>query len=125
MNSYGFHLKGSWKNMAISLLLILLPMALIVMQKETGSALVYTSLVLMLYREGMPGFILFLGISAVTYVVVGLRFSEDPALWGLVSMGDVLVGLLILGFRCHSLLRLLPSHGHPRCHEREPQRHLP
>ena len=24
MNSYGFHLKGSWKNMAISLLLILL-----------------------------------------------------------------------------------------------------
>ena len=98
MNSYGFRLQGSWKNMIISILLILLPMVLIVMQKETGSALVYTSLVLMLYREGLPGFILFLGISAVTYVVVGLRFSEDPAIWGLVTMGDVLVVLLILVF---------------------------
>jgi hypothetical protein len=37
-----------------------------------------------------------LGISAVTYVVVSLHFSEDLALWELVSMGDVLVGLLIV-----------------------------
>ncbi len=98
MGSYGFKLKGSWKNMTISVLLMLLPMALIVMQKETGSALVYISLCLMLYREGLPGFILFLGLSAVAIVVVGLRFSETPALGGLLTLGDVLVTIMILCF---------------------------
>lgn len=98
MSSYGFRLQGSWKNMTISILLMLMPTVLIVMQKETGSALVYTSLILMLYREGLPGFVLLLGISAVTYVVVGLRFANEPALWGLLSLGDVLVILLILLF---------------------------
>ena len=77
MSSYGFKLQGSWKNMAISIALMMLPMVLIVLQKETGSALVYFSLFLMLYREGMPGFILFAGISAAAYVVIGLRFDQD------------------------------------------------
>ena len=98
MSSYGFKLQGSWKNITISLIMMLLPMALIVMQKETGSALVYLSLFLMLYREGLPGFVLFLGIAAVTYLVVGLRFAEEPLFGGLLSLGDVLVALLILIF---------------------------
>ncbi len=59
-------------------LIILLPMGLIVMQKETGSALVYLSFFLMLYREGMSGSVLVAGISAVTYFVVGVRFAETP-----------------------------------------------
>ena len=98
MSSYGFRLEGSWRNLAISAALMLIPMALIVLQKETGSALVYFSLFLMLYREGMPGSFLFSGIAAVAYVVVGLRFSEQPALGGLVTMGDVYVALLIILF---------------------------
>ena len=57
--------------------LVLLPMLLIVMQRETGSALVYLAFFLMLYREGMPGSILFTGICAVVYFVVGIRFSQD------------------------------------------------
>ncbi len=98
MSSYGFRLEGSWRNFVISVALMMIPMALIVLQKETGSALVYFSLFLMLYREGMPGSILFAGIAAVAYVVVGLRFSEEPALGGLITMGDVYVTLLIILF---------------------------
>ena len=98
MGSYGFKLRDSWKNMFVSIFLMLLPMALIVMQKETGSALVYISLCLMLYREGLSGFILFLGLSAVAIVVVGLRFSETPAMGGLLTLGDILVGIMILLF---------------------------
>lgn len=59
---------------------VLLPMGLIVMQKETGSALVYLSFFLMFYREGMPGSFLFGGVAAVFYFVVGVRFSETPFL---------------------------------------------
>ena len=57
--------------------LILLPMVLIVLQKETGSALVYLAFFLMLYREGMPGAILFAGVCAVAFFVIGIRFSND------------------------------------------------
>lgn len=98
MSGYGFKFQGSWKNMLISSAIMMMPLVLIVMQKETGSALVYFSLVLMLYREGLPGFILFLGIAAVTYVVVGLRFSESEAIGSYVSWGDIYVVLLIIFF---------------------------
>lgn len=98
MSSYGFKLQGSWKNLGICMLLMLVPMALIVMQKETGSALVYLSLFLMLYREGMPGSILFLGLSAVAYVVVGLRFADEMVFDGTTSLGLLLVMTMIVVF---------------------------
>lgn len=75
MNAYSFHI-GRWKDMLMLVFLITLPMGLIILQKETGSALVYTAFFLMLYREGMPGAILFAGISAVVYFVVDIRFGE-------------------------------------------------
>ena len=57
--------------------IILLPMLLIVAQRETGSALVYLSFFIMFYREGMPGAILFTGVAMVAYFVVGIRFEEE------------------------------------------------
>ena len=98
MSPYGFKLQGSWKNMSIAIALMMLPMVLIVMQKETGSALVYFSLFLMLYREGMPGFVLFAGISAAAYVVIGLRFDQTLILAQSTSLGEVLVMLMIVAF---------------------------
>ena len=98
MSSYGFKLEGSWKNMAVCIALMLLPMVLIVLQKETGSALVYFSLFLMLYREGMPGSILFTGIAAVAYVVIGLRFADEMVFDGTTSLGLLLVMVMIVVF---------------------------
>jgi len=76
--------------------IVLIPMALIVMQRETGSALVYLSFFLMFYREGMPGSFLFVGVAAVFYFVVGIRFADTP-LFNLpeVSLGKsaVLLGI--------------------------------
>ena len=76
MNSYGFTMKKMEYSLP-TVGLILLPMVLIVLQKETGSALVYSAFFLMLYREGMPGAILFTGISAIVYFVVGIRYAEE------------------------------------------------
>lgn len=76
MNSYGFTIKNG-KNALILGLLILTPMLLIICQKETGSALVYLAFFLMLYREGMPGVVLFTGICTVLYFVVGIRFQTE------------------------------------------------
>ncbi len=76
--------------------LILLPMLLIVLQKETGSALVYSAFFLMLYREGMPGSILFAGICAVVYFVVGIRFSHDLMPDECTPIGEFVVLSLII-----------------------------
>ena len=69
-------------------------MALIMMQKETGSALVYASLIFMLYREGMTGLILFAGLCSIVYFVVGVKYSG--VLWGSTPVGEVLVLALIV-----------------------------
>lgn len=104
MSSYEFRLQGSWRNLFLCIALLLMPMVLIIMQKETGSALIYLSLFLMLYREGMPGSILFTGIAVVAYVVVGLRFSEVPLIGQWFSLGDALVLAMIVVFVAGLLL---------------------
>lgn len=75
VNSYSFNIKKSKCTIAL-VTFILLPMLLIVLQKETGSALVYLAFFLVLYREGMPGVVLFSGVCAVVYFVVGVRFDQ-------------------------------------------------
>lgn len=80
-------------------LIILLPMALIILQNETGSALVYASFFLMLYREGMSGSILAAGLSAVMYFVIGIRFADTPLpLLSAGSLGGTAVMYLITLF---------------------------
>lgn len=75
-SSYNFTLKGKPYNLLKSLLIIIIPICLILAQKETGSALVYLSLFFVLYREGMSGLILFAALCAITFFVVAVKFSE-------------------------------------------------
>lgn len=86
VSSFNFDLSR-WRDLCISAVLVLLPMVLIVMQKETGSALVYLAFFLMFYREGMVGSILFSGAAAVFYFVVGIRYAEVP-LWDIVQISS-------------------------------------
>lgn len=79
MSTQGFDIHR-WRDFISSLLVILLPMMFIVLQKETGSALVYLAFFLVFYREGMTGSVLFVGIAAVVYFVIGIRYA-DVMLW--------------------------------------------
>ncbi|MBO7050834.1 MAG: rod shape-determining protein RodA [Bacteroidaceae bacterium] len=51
------------------------PMLLIICQNETGSALVYLAFLLVLYREGMTGSVLFLGFCAILFFILEIKFS--------------------------------------------------
>jgi rod shape determining protein RodA len=51
-------------------------MVCILLQKETGSALVFLAFFLMFYREGMSGYVLLAGISAIAFFVLSLKFSD-------------------------------------------------
>ena len=84
-----------WKDFGIALTIILLPMLFIVLQRETGSALVYLSFFLMFYREGMPGSILFTAVAMVVYFVVGIRYQDVMMAAAPTSVGKFTVMLLI------------------------------
>jgi len=72
-----------------------LPMLFIVLQRETGSALVYLAFFLMFYREGMPGSVLFTGVAMVIYFVVGIRYADTMLLYTPTSVGKFVVLFLI------------------------------
>ena len=94
MSIYDFDIH-KWKHFGATLLIILLPMMFIVLQQETGSALVYFSFFLMFYREGMPGSILFTAVAMVVYFVVGIRFADVMLGFTPTSVGKFVVLLLI------------------------------
>jgi len=94
MSVYDYDIHN-WKHFAATLAVILVPMLCIVLQRETGSALVYLSLFLMLYREGMPGSILFTAVAMVVYFVVGIRYADVMLAYTPTSVGKFTVLLLI------------------------------
>ena len=79
MSKYGFRL-GRFRDALAVALTILVPMALIVMEKETGSALVYCGFVFLLYREGLSGWFLVFGILAILLFIVTLAVSPLAAI---------------------------------------------
>ena len=97
MNSPSFSMKNV-SHVAILMTFILLPVLLVILQQETGSALVYLTFFLVLYREGMPGVVLFLAVAAVVYFVIGIRFDQVYFEGSTVSIGQFSVIALALFF---------------------------
>lgn len=64
------------RSRVIAAALILLPVALIMLQPDTGTALVSGAFVLVLYREGLSGNILLIAIMAAILVVLSLIMKE-------------------------------------------------
>ncbi|MBQ8711372.1 MAG: rod shape-determining protein RodA [Prevotella sp.] len=94
MSIYDYNIHN-WKHFLATLAIILLPMLCIVLQRETGSALVYFSFFLMFYREGMTGSILFTAVAMVIYFVVGIRYADVMMATSPTSIGKFTVLLLI------------------------------
>jgi rod shape determining protein RodA len=60
----------------IALAIFLLPMALILIQKDTGSALVFLSFSLVLYREGLSGIWFVMALCAIIIFILTLYFGS-------------------------------------------------
>lgn len=93
-SSYNFSLNAKFSNYLKAAAIIMAPILLIICQKETGSALVFTSLIFVLYREGMSGLILFAGLCAIVIFVVALKYSSILILG--IPGGEFIVMALIL-----------------------------
>ena len=64
------------KNKIIAIALILLPVLFIILQNDTGSALVYSTFILVLYRFGLPATLLIIGIVTTILFVTSIIVSK-------------------------------------------------
>ena len=96
MSAYNYKLKN-WKDLIPLSMFLFVPFILIVLQKETGSALVFMAFMLMFYREGMNGIILLITVLAVLLFVVVIKYGEIAILMNQGTLGIVMaMGLILL-----------------------------
>lgn len=85
------NLTRSWKYYIPIGAIIALPAILILLSNETGSMLVFASFAIMLYREGLPGFIPALGMVMAALLILTLLFIK----W-YIGLGIIAVAALVL-----------------------------
>jgi len=89
LSGYNIDFAKSIKVKIISIGITLLPMIIIIFQNETGSALVFAAFSIVFYREGLPGWILFVGLMLVILVVLSLVVKPIYLILGLFVLAVV------------------------------------
>jgi rod shape determining protein RodA len=85
------------KTKVIASIIIGIPAVLILLQNDTGSTLVYASFVFVLYREGLSGNILLIGLYTAFLFVLSLllRINDFTFFENIVLSGDVLLMIVL------------------------------
>ena len=115
MSQLGYRISR-FKDFLITALIILTPMGIIIMQSETGSALVYVGFIFMLYREGLSGWLIFMIGMAILLFILTLTASSYVALLVLAGVSSFCIMLysgrgkwwMFIGIPVIVLLALLP-----------------
>lgn len=92
-NTYNFNFT-KFRNFFKAAAIVLLPILLIILQRETGSALVYFAFIFVFYREGMSGLVMIAGLCAILFFVIGVKFGNEYI--GSTELGAALVMQLIM-----------------------------
>ena len=116
MSQQGYRI-GKTRDFIIPAMIILLPMMIIILQSETGSALVYVGFIFMLYREGLSGWLIFLVGMAILSFILTLTASPYVAILVIISIASLCICLysgrfkwwLIVGVPLIVLFSFLPS----------------
>lgn len=98
-----YHIKfTSLKQYAMVFGILLLPMAMIMLQPDTGTFLVFCSFVIAFYREGMNPTLIVMGIMGIILGVLTLMVDEVNLI-----LSTIIIGLLIIGLTARNVQRLL------------------
>jgi rod shape determining protein RodA len=103
MNTYGFKLQ-TFKSLIIISAIIFGPAALILLQNDTGSALVYFSFILVLYREGLSGVVLFFGTLLILLFILALIISN--LVLSLILLGSFLIAFYAVNAKYKQYLKI-------------------
>ncbi len=81
------------KHRLVAIAFAIVPLVIIIAQRETGLALVYLSFLLAMYREGLPNTIIVLGFSGIALTIATLAMPKDVLF---VVLTVIAVGALIV-----------------------------
>ncbi len=84
-----------------------LPMFIILLQKDTGTALVFTAFVLVFYREGMSPFLILVGIGVAIIFILTLLVENEYILFAVI--GGVWLTLILLGRKKRKRIMVLTA----------------
>jgi rod shape determining protein RodA len=101
LSGYNKNFEKKRRDQYISAAIILAPMAIILLQNETGSTLVFFSFIFVLYREGLPGWILFAGLVLGVLAILALLV---PAMYIMIGLAVVALVFLLMVRRTKSLV---------------------
>ncbi|HYF70533.1 MAG TPA: rod shape-determining protein RodA [Ohtaekwangia sp.] len=85
IGSIGFRIDNL-RNQGILFGLIGLPILLILMQKDYGTAMVFTVFILVFYREGMSPFLILVGLGVAIIFILTLLVENNWILYGLIGV---------------------------------------
>ncbi|MFZ9045536.1 MAG: rod shape-determining protein RodA [Cyclobacteriaceae bacterium] len=85
---------SSLRDLILTALVFFIPMGLIVLQGDAGTAMVYSSFVIVLFREGAPSAIIVLGIGAITLFLLTLVLPKTGLIIGIIGLTLVMLGVL-------------------------------
>ena len=95
MGRYEYKIR-TWRDLIVPFALIGVPALIImILQKETGSALVFAAFLLVFYRQGMSGYVLWMCVAAVALFIVSIRFGAVSLPLGSGSVGILSCMLLL------------------------------
>ncbi|MBA3900518.1 MAG: rod shape-determining protein RodA [Bacteroidetes bacterium] len=93
------------KTKIIAGIIIAVPPLIIIAQNETGSALVFGALVFVLYREGLSGNYLLLGLGVVTLFILALLFDNMILVY--ILGGITIAGIILVKKKLSKILPLI------------------
>jgi rod shape determining protein RodA len=88
------------RTLLVSLGIIFFPMLLIILQPDPGSALIFLSFFILLYRRGMSSFFFLLGFGLVVIFICSMIFGPM-----IVAIDVILIGFIALIFNHNKRLR--------------------
>lgn len=86
---------GQLKYQLQALGVIMVPVVLIMLQPDTGTAMVYFAFFIMLYREGMPQWYYAFGLSFIAITLLSLGIENN--LFLAIGVGGIILILILLG----------------------------
>lgn len=109
MGRYEYKIR-TWRDLIVPFALIGVPALIImVLQKETGSALVFASFLLVFYRQGMSGYVLWMGVAAVALFILSIRFGGIDLPLGSGSVGILSCMLLLTAVEIYFICKEHPQ----------------
>lgn len=88
----------SWRGLLQVTAMILIPAGLILLEKETGLALVLFAFIIVLYREGLPGWIPVTGIVSIVLFLLSIIWDPLYVIWLCLGV-CFLISLLLSGWK--------------------------